>query len=61
MLDDKTKFKGQLFIKVQHCKGLVNADSKMSGLSDPFVKIVYPDKSSKETKEISNCLNPIFD
>lgn len=47
-------------MEVVHAKGLVNLDGKASGLSDPYVVLTFPDKKTKRTKEISNCLNPIW-
>ena len=47
-------------MEVVHARDLVNMDSKISGLSDPYVLLTFPDNKTKRTKEISDCLNPVW-
>lgn len=35
-------------------------DSKLTGKSDPYLKISFPDKKTKRSKEISDSLNPVW-
>ncbi len=49
-----------MLVKAVHAKGLINVDGKLSGKSDPYLKISYPDGKSKRSKEISDSLNPVW-
>ena len=57
-MKEKEYISGKFVIKCVHGKNLLPAD--LNGKSDPYLKIIFPDKKSKRIKEKSKTLFPIW-